>query len=90
MKKTVIKPIGENVLISPEKAEQKTSSGIYLPDGTTEGRQQIGTIIEMGFHTILVKKGDKVIFRRFVGEEIKLDGEEYLVTNFKDILAVIK
>ena len=92
MKKTVVSPIGENVLIRPDKAEEKTSAGIYLPDAASEqNRQQIGEIIGIGDDDkIKVRIGNKVIFRKFVGEAIEIEGEEYLVTNYKEILAVIK
>lgn len=90
MKKTNVKPLGENVLIHPEKPEQKTSAGIYLPDTASQERSQIGKVMAIGeSDKIKVKTGQKVVFKRYGGEEIKIDGEEYLVANYKDILAVI-
>jgi len=90
MKKTNVQPLGENVLVHPEKPEQKTSAGIYLPDSASQERPQIGTVMGVGeSEKIHVKAGQKVIFRRYGGEEIKIDGEEYLITSYKDILAIV-
>lgn len=90
MKKTNVKPLGENVLIHPEKPEQKTSAGIYLPDTASQERSQIGKVMAIGeSDKIKIKTGQKVVFKRYGGEEIKIDGEEYLVANYKDILAVV-
>lgn len=90
MKKTNVKPLGENVLIHPEKPEQKTAAGIYLPDTANQERSQLGSVVATGdSDKIKVKAGQKVVFRRYGGEEIKVDGNEYLITNYKDILAVI-
>lgn len=90
MKKMNVKPLGENVLIHPEKPEQKTSAGIYLPDTASQERSQIGKVIAIGeSDKIKVKTGQKVVFKRYGGEEIKIEGEEYLIANYKDILAVI-
>ena len=90
MKKTNVKPLGENVLVHLEKPEQKTAAGIYLPDTASQERSQLGVVIAAGeSDKIKVKKGQKVIFRRYGGEEVKIDGEEYLITSYKDILAVI-
>ena len=91
MKKIDVKPLGENVLIHPEKPEQKTSAGIYLPDTASQERSQIGKVMAVGeSDKIKVKAGQKVIFKRYGGEEIKIEGEEYLIANYKDILAVVK
>lgn len=90
MKKTNVRPLGENVLIRPEKPEQKTAAGIYLPDTASQERSQLGKVMAIGeSDKIKVKAGQKVVFRRYGGEEIKIEGEEYLITNYKDILAVI-
>lgn len=90
MKKTIVKPLGENILIHPEKPEQKTSAGIYLPETASLERSQVGKVMGVGeSDKIKVKTGQKVIFRRYGGEEVKVDGEEYLITNYKDVLAVI-
>ncbi len=90
MQKTNVKPLGENVLIQPEKPEQKTSAGIYLPDTASQERSQLGKVMAIGeSDKIKVKAGQKVIFRRYGGEEIKIEGAEYLITSYKDILAIV-
>lgn len=90
MKKTDVRPLGENVLIRPEKPEQKTAAGIYLPDTASQERSQLGKVMAIGeSDKIKVKAGQKVVFRRYGGEEIKIEGVEYLIASYKDILAII-
>ena len=90
MKKITVKPLGENVLIQPEKADKKTDSGIYLPESTSEERPQQGKVIEIGeSKEIRVKKNQKVIFNRYSGTEVKIEGEEFLIVKNEDVLAVI-
>lgn len=89
-KKIVVKPLGENVLVQPEKAEQRTDAGIYLPETAKEERSQFGRVVAIGdSDKIKVKAGQKVIFRLYGGEEITVMGEKYLLTSYKDILAII-
>lgn len=90
MGKIDVTPLGENVLIHPEKPERKTSAGIYLPETASQGRSQFGKVISVGeSDKIKVKAGQKVIFRLYGGEEIKIDNEEYLIASYKDILAIV-
>ena len=90
MKKPNIKPLGENVLILPEKLEQKTSAGIFLPDTAREERPQQGRVMAVGeSDKIKVAVSQKVIFNRYGGTEVKIGSEEYLLVASKDILAVI-
>ncbi|NCQ06243.1 MAG: co-chaperone GroES [Candidatus Moranbacteria bacterium] len=85
-----IRPLGENILIQVEKPEEKTSAGIYLPETANPDRPQIGKVIAIGeSDKIKVKSGEKVVFKRYGGEEVKIDGTEYLLSNYKDVLAVI-
>jgi len=91
MKKNSIKPLGENVLIQPIKPETKTSAGIYLPESATKEHSQIGIVIAIGeSEKIKVQAKEKVVFRRYGGEEVKIDGEEYIISNYKDVIAVIQ
>jgi chaperonin GroES len=86
-----VKPLGENVLIKPEKADKKTKSGIFLPENTSEERPQEGKVIEVGdSDKIKVKKNQKVIFNRYSTTEVKIEGEIYLIVKNEDILAVIE
>ena len=91
MAKIAIRPLGENVLIQPMKPEKKTATGIYLPESASEDRRQEGKVIALGSEkAIAVKKGEKVIFKRYgSSEEIEVAGEPYVIVNHKDILAVI-
>ena len=91
MKKETVKPLGENVLVKPLKADVKTKSGIVLPDSASEDRPQEGKVIACGDDKkIKVKKGQKVIFAKYSGTEIKMDNEEYLIMKSEDILAVVE
>ena len=91
MKKEMVMPLGKNVLIQPEKADKKTDSGIYIPESASEEKPQQGRVMEIGdSKEIKVKKNQKVIYKRYSGSEIKIDGEDYLIVENEDILAVIK
>ncbi len=91
-----LKPLGDRVIIKVLEKEEKTSSGIVLPDKAREKPQE-GEVKAVGDGKVLddgtrvqmdVKVGDKVIFSKYAGSEIKLDGEEYLILRQDDILAV--
>lgn len=89
--KAKVKPLGENVLIKPEKQDKKTKTGIYLPETASEERPQEGRVIATGdSKDIKVKKNQRVIFRQFSGTEVKIDKEDYLIVKNEDILAVIE
>ena len=89
-KKPNIEPLGENVLIEPGKADAKTASGIVLPD-TSEEKPQEGLVIAVGADKkIKVKPGQKVIYSKYSGNEIKVGEAEYLLVKNEDILAVVK
>lgn len=88
-------PTAGFILLEPLEAETKTTSGIYLPDTAGE-KPQIGTVIAVGDSDVTdsgavrkapVKVGDKVIYKKWGGNEIKLEGKEYLFVKFEDILA---
>ena len=90
MKDKII-PLGENVLVMPEKQDKKTKTGIFLPENASEEQPQEGKVIAVGDHkNIKVKKGQKIIFRKYSGTEIKIDREDYLIVKNEDILAVIE
>ena len=91
MAKTKITPLGENVLVEPLKADKKkTDAGIYLPESASEEKPQEGKVIAVGDDKkIKVKKGQKVIYNRYGGTEIKIEDKDYLVVKNEDILAVI-
>ena len=92
-----IKPLGERVVIKVLESEEKTKSGIVLPD-TAKEKPQMGQVLAVGTGKTLdngqkvaleVKEGDTVLFAKYAGTEVKLDGEEYMVLKESDILAVV-
>ncbi|MGI6164308.1 MAG: co-chaperone GroES [Bacillota bacterium] len=92
----MLKPLSDRVVLKPVKAEEKTKGGIVLPD-TAKDKPQEGEIVAVGPGRILdngtklvpeVKVGDRVIYSKYSGSEIKVDGEEYLIVRESDILAV--
>ncbi len=88
-----IKPLADRVLVKNDKAETKTSSGIIIPDAAQE-KTQTATVIEIGCGTedvkITVKPGDHIMYDKYSGTQIKMDGEEYLILKMADIIAVIE
>jgi len=87
-----IKPLGDNVLVKMKKQEKKTQSGIVLPDTADDEKPQIGEVIAVGDDSkkIKVKAGEKIIFAKYSGTEIKIDNEEYLILKSEDILAIVE
>ena len=92
-----IKPLGERIVIKVLESEEKTKSGIVLPD-TAKEKPQMGEILAVGSGKTLengqkvpmeVKVGDQVLFAKYAGTEVKLDGEEYMVLKESDVLAII-
>lgn len=92
MSKMNIRPLGDRVVVAPAPAEEKTASGIIIPDSAKEKPQQ-GTVVavpeENKDQKVSVKVGDKVLYGKFAGTEITVDDEDYLIMNESDILAVI-
>lgn len=88
-----IKPLADRVLVKPAAAEQKTTSGIIIPD-TAKEKPLKGEVLEVGEGTkdekMVVAKGDQVLFGKYAGTELELEGEKYLIMRQSDILAVIK
>jgi chaperonin GroES len=87
-----IKPLADRVLVEPMEAEEKTASGIYIPD-TAKEKPQKGTVRAAGPGTkeitMEVKVGDVVLYGKYAGTEISFDGKDYLMMKQSDILAVI-
>jgi chaperonin GroES len=82
-------PLGSRVLIRPLEAENKTSTGIYIPE-TAKEKPQTGEVIAIGDdEEIKVKVGQKVMFPKYTGTEIKIDGVEHTIMDFDDLLAII-
>ena len=93
-----VQPLGDRVLIEPMEAEDKTESGLVIPD-TAKEKQQKGLVVAIGKGRINeegkivpleVKVNDKVIYGRYSGTEIKIQGTEFLIVKEDDILGIIK
>ncbi len=88
----VIKPIGERVLIKPVEVEAKTKGGIVLPDTVSKEQPNIGEVIAVGSGEKVsgITAGDKVIYAKYAGTEIKKDGDKFIILNADDVLAVVE
>ena len=93
----MLKPLGDRVVIRVLEQEEKTASGIFLPDTAKEKPSQgevvavgPGKVQDNGSRVALdVKVGDKIIFSKYAGTEVKYEGTEYLIVSERDILAII-
>jgi chaperonin GroES len=87
-----IKPLADRVLIEPTAAETTTASGIIIPDNAKE-KPQKGNVVAVGTGTkdepLTVKVGDTVLYGKYAGTELKLEGKDYLIMRESDILAII-
>ena len=88
-----IKPLADRVLVMPAAAEEKTVSGIIIPD-TAKEKPLKGEVVSVGNGTkdeeMILKAGDHVLYGKYAGTEIELDGEKYLIMRQSDILAIIE
>lgn len=83
-----IKPLGERVLVKMDKVEEKTAGGIFIPQ-TAQEKTQIAVVEAIGDEVKTVKVGQKILHDKYAGTSVKMDGEEYLILNIKDVLAII-
>jgi len=92
MSKVSIKPLADRVLVEPAAAEEKTASGIIIPD-TAKEKPQKGNVIAVGNgkkdEPLTVKVGDTVLYGKYAGTEITVEGKEYLIMREADIFAVL-
>ena len=92
MSKLNIKPLADRVLVEPAADETTTISGISIPD-TAQEKPQKGIIIAVGngtkYHDMTVKVGDNVLYGKYAGTELKLEGNDYLIMRESDLLAII-
>lgn len=94
---SVFKPIGDHVAVKPLPAEEKTAGGLYVPD-TAKEKPQRGTVVAVGEGRVedgkriqmSVKEGDAVLYGKYAGTEITLDGEELLIMKESDLLGLIE
>ncbi len=83
-------PLGERVLLKAKASEEKTASGLFIPQ-TAQEKTQIATVVAIGDdESIKVKVGQQVLHDKYAGTQIKDGGEEYLIINAADILAIIE
>lgn len=92
MSSVKVKPLHDRVIVEPAPAEEKTSSGIIIPD-TAKEKPQRGTIVAVGSgkkdEPMTVKAGDQVLYGKYSGTEIQIDGKDYLIMRESDIFAII-
>ena len=88
----MIKPLADRVLVEPKEAETKTASGLYIPD-TAKEKPQEGKVIAAGpgkkDEPMEVKVGDEVLYGKYAGTEVTVEGKKYLIVKQSDILAVL-
>ncbi|MBI5619565.1 co-chaperone GroES [Candidatus Gottesmanbacteria bacterium] len=98
MAKVTYRPLFDNVLIKPLEGEEKLPSGIVLPDSAKE-KPQVGLVMAVGGGTtddkgnpvkMVVKVGQKVMYKKWGGNEVKVNGEEWMIVEQKDILAIVE
>ena len=95
----MLKPLADHIVVELTVKEEKTSSGIYLPDTASKEKPQTGKVVAVGAGkvtgiTVLVsllklKAGDEVVFAKYSGTEFKYDGKDYLILSERDVLAVL-
>lgn len=92
MSQVNIKPLADRVLVEPAAAEEKTASGIIIPD-TAKEKPQKGNVIAVGSgkkdEPLTVKEGDQVLYGKYSGTEITIEGKDYLIMRESDIFAIV-
>jgi chaperonin GroES len=86
-----VKPLADRVIVKLEKSETKSAGGIIIPD-TAQEKTQGGVVVEVGDdkEVIKVKPGDKILYDKYAGTQIKIDGADHLILKMQDILAIIE
>jgi len=86
-----VKPLADRVIVKLEKSETKSAGGIIIPD-TAQEKTQIGVVVEVGDDkdVIKVKAGERVMYDKYAGTQVKIGGEEHLIMKMSDILAIIQ
>ena len=85
-----VKPLADRVLVKPEKLEAKTAGGIIIPD-TAQEKTQTAVVVAIGDdkEKIKVTEGQKVLFEKYAGTEVQIDGDDHLILKAADVIAVI-
>lgn len=92
-----LKPLGDRVVVKPKEAQEQTESGLYIPETAKEKPQQ-GTVISVGPGRtengtkidMTVSEGDQVLYGKYAGTEVTLDGDEYLIMRENDIFGIVE
>jgi chaperonin GroES len=93
-----LKPLNDRILVKRREEEQKSAGGILIPDSAREKPQQ-GDVVAVGpggrldngdLRAMAVKAGDRILFGKYAGSEVKVDGEEYVIMREEDVLAVVE
>jgi len=91
-----IKPLGDRVVVQPKEAEEKTDSGLYIPE-SAQDKPQKGTVVAIGPGRVengneiemTVEEGDEILYGKYAGTEVTLDGQEFLIMRETDIFGII-
>lgn len=88
-----LQPVGERIIITPEPQQDTTASGIYIPEDAKEKKKR-GTVVAVGTdkngNTLPLENGETVVYGGYSNEEIEVDGQDYVIIDYKDILAVLR
>lgn len=84
-----INPLGDYVVAEEEAAQKKTASGLYLPDSAAE-KPKIAQVVATGKAVREIKSGDRIIYKGYSTNDVKVDGKEYILVKEEDILATVK
>ena len=84
-----LKPLDDRIVIKQSDAEEKTTGGIILPD-TAREKPQIGTVVAIGPVKMSVKKKDEVIYAKYMGSDVEIDGDKYVILRESDILGIVE
>ena len=94
----MLKPLSDHIIVELKAKEEKTSSGIFLPDTASKEKPQTGIVVAVGSGKMLdsgtrvapeVNAGDEVVFAKYSGTELKYEGKDYLILSERDVLAVL-
>lgn len=85
---TPLKPLADRVIAVAEEAQNKTTSGFYLPD-TAKEKSKVAKVVAVGGDAKTVKVGEKIIYKEYSTTEVKVDGTEYIIVKEEDILATL-
>ncbi|PSM51762.1 10 kD chaperonin (cpn10) [Campylobacter blaseri] len=83
-------PLGKRILVKREEETKTTATGIIIPDNASKEKPSVGEVVAVSKESEGINVGDTVVFSKYAGSEVNLDGEKYLVLNLEDTLGIIK